>query len=455
MNRPPFKVHASPAVLQQTGSPAVQSKFPFYLVLFSLLLEFGRPQDVAGIKGVPLPSIVDAMIAGIVFLFSGKLNFDNRQTKLWIALLALMVLHGPLATNNFWAFMVFKDMALLFCVYLGIITYINTFDRLRLLLKVWLSVHLVLAILGIIAKGRGVGGWLGDENDFCMELNVAVPFAFFALISSRSKAQKMMYASLLCIFVLAAMTTLSRGGFIGLATVGTYCWFRCSKKFGAIIVVGLLVIFMIAFAPAEYWQEVESITDEQTMTVGTGGDRLYIWGIGWEMFLSNPIIGVGQGNLPWDFAEYEGGRTFLTKSRAGRQAHSAYFTLLPELGLVGIYIFVSMVWRNFGDTKRVEQLYKRSLVNKGDLSTSEAKENLEFGRSFAHSLEGSMMGYLVSSVFISTLYYPSFWIIMGFVVALRNVAINAYEINTKTIIPTLQGNKKPLLFPSRLRTYTK
>jgi O-antigen ligase len=441
MNRPAFKVHTSRTLPQQAGPAAVQSKFPFYLVLLSLLLEFGRPQDMVGIKGIPLPSIVDAMIAGIVFLFSGKLNFDNRQTKLWIALLGLMILHGPLATNNFWAFMVFKDMALLFCVYLGIITYINSFDRLRTLLKVWLAVHFILAVLGIMAKGRGVGGWLGDENDFCMELNVAVPFTFFALISSRSKAQKIIYASLLCIFVLAAMTTLSRGGFIGLATVGTYCWLRCSKKFGAIIVVGLLVIFMIAFAPAEYWQEVESITDEQTMTVGTGGDRLYIWGIGWEMFLSNPIIGVGQGNLPWDFAEYEGGRTFLTKSRAGRQAHSAYFTLLPELGLVGIYIFIAMVWRNFSDTKRVEQLYKRNLVNRGDVSTGEAKENLEFARSFAHSLEGSMIGYLVSSVFISTLYYPSFWIIMGFVVALRNVTVKEYEADMNPAVSFREGSK--------------
>jgi O-antigen ligase len=443
MNRPSLKVHTASSVPEQTGPPAVQSKFPFYLVLFSLLLEFGRPQDMAGIKGIPLPSIVDAMIAGIVFLFSGKLNFDNRQTKLWIALLAVMAFHVPIATNNFWALMIFKDMALLFCVYLGIITYINTIERMRTLLRVWLAIHLILAVLGIIAKGRGVGGWLGDENDFCMELNVVIPFVFFALTSSANKSHRIIYASLLCLFVLAAMTTLSRGGFIGLATVGTYCWMRSSKKIGAILLVGLLVIFMIAFAPAEYWQEIESITDEQTMTTGTGGDRLYIWGIGWEMFLANPIIGVGQGNLPWDFEEYEAGRTFLTKSRAGRQAHSAYFTLFPELGLVGIGIFGAMIYRNFKDTRHVEQLYKVSM--RKNPSSKEGRE-FQFAAMFAHSLEGSMVGYLISSVFISTLYYPSFWIIMAFVVALRNVTVKEYEAGMNPAVTLREGSKpiKPL-----------
>ncbi|HJR76039.1 MAG TPA: O-antigen ligase family protein [Nitrospiraceae bacterium] len=451
MNRPALRMQTSSAAALQTRPPAVQSKFPFYLVLFSLLLEFGRPQDMLGVRGIPLPSIIDTLIAVIVLVFSGKLNFSNLQTRLWIPLLALMTLHAPLATNNFYAAMTLKDMFLLFCVYLGIITYIDSFDRLRTLLKVWLAVHIVLAVLGIIARGKGIGGWLGDENDFCMELNVVIPFVFFALTSNHEKQSRIIYASILCLFVLAAMTTLSRGGFIGLATVGTYCWMRSSKKFGAILVMGLLIIFMIAFAPAEYWQEVQSITDEETMTVGTGGDRMYIWGIGWEMFLANPIIGVGQGNLPWDFEEYEAGRTFMTRSRAGRQAHSAYFTLFPELGLAGIGIFGAMIYRNFKDTRQVEQLYN---VSKRKNVSDKNVANLGFAVTFAHSLEGSMVGYLVSSVFISTLYYPSFWIIMAFVVALKNAAVREYKVGGDVKESSLPVSPRPVARVWRPRPYT-
>src|SRR6476469_4048093 len=40
----------------------------------------------------------------------------------------------------------------------------------------------------------------------------------------------------------------------------------------------------------------------------------------------------------------------------------------------------------------------------------------------ARAMEGSLIGFIISSVFISTLWYPSMWIMMGFVVALRNIS---------------------------------
>ena len=55
-------------------------------------------------------------------------------------------------------------------------------------------------------------------------------------------------------------------------------------------------------------------------------------GMGWEMFLANPIFGVGQAIFPWTIGEYLGGRTWQTRSLSGRQAHSLYFTLLPGIG---------------------------------------------------------------------------------------------------------------------------
>ena len=40
----------------------------------------------------------------------------------------------------------------------------------------------------------------------------------------------------------------------------------------------------------------------------------------------------------------------------------------------------------------------------------------------ARAMEGSLIGYIVSSVFISTLWYPALWIMIAFVVALRNIS---------------------------------
>jgi O-antigen ligase len=392
----------------------------FYLVLISLLVEFGRPQDIIpGIKIIPFPSIIDLLI-GVSVVISGKLNVANKQTKLYIALLILMVGHVPFATNNYWAAMVLKDMLLCFCFFLGVVSFVDTVEKMKTLVNAWLMVHLVLAILGIMSGGKGVGGWLGDENDFCMEMNVAVPFAYFMLLGAHNKMSRMLYLSSLCIFVLTAMVTLSRGGFIGLAAVGFYCWLKSSKKGMAVVLVGILVIFMLIFAPEKYWEEIQSTTDDRTLTVGTGAERLYTWGIGWEMFLGNPVFGVGQGNFPWNFEEYQGGDRFNTRSLAGRAAHSMYFTLIPEMGFVGALVFFLMAWNNYATVSRLKML-GRAVLNSRSKHPIKHEGDVAFGVSVGSALEAAMIGYLVSSVFISTLWYPTFWVITALTVALGNL----------------------------------
>ena len=398
--------------------------FLFYLVVFSLLVEFGRPQDIIpGLGLIPFPSVIDFLI-GLSVVMSGKLTFDKPQTKLWIALFVIMGIHVPIATNNFWAAMTLKDMLLIFLFYLGLTTYVETIDKLKSAVNAWVSVHVVLAVTGLINKGHGAGGWLGDENDLCMELNVAVPFAYFLLMNEKNPRKKMIYLGMLCVFVLAAMVTISRGGFIGLASVGMYCWFKSPNKGRSLGLIGLVIIFMFIFAPEEYWQEVQSSTDEQTMSVGTGAERLYTWGISWQMFLQHPIIGVGQGNFPWNFEEAQGNERFNTRSLAGRAAHSMYFTLLPELGLAGITIFGMMLLANHATIRKARQIANRLVLGSNRLHPTRENDP-EFCVAVSNALEAAIVGYLVSSVFISTLYYPTFWVLTGLVVTLGNVMMQS------------------------------
>lgn len=435
------RLRANPqARLAQAG----ESQWPFRLVLLSLIFEFGRPQEIVpGLRSIPLPSIIDALIAISVFM-SGKLNFENLQTKLWLPWLALMVVHTPLAVNNFHAAMTLKEMILLFSLYLGIITFVNTLDRVKTLVSVWLGLHVITAVVGIVQEGAGVGGWMGDENDFCMTINMVIPFAFFMVYVQPSPIQRFRYVGLLVLYVFTVMVTLSRGGFIGMAAAGAYCWFRSALKIGSVFVIGLLLLFMVAVAPEKYWEEIQSSFTEEEMQTGTGGDRLYIWGIGFEMFLANPIIGVGQGNFPWTFEEYEAGRTHMERSRAGRAAHSLYFTLMPEMGLVGVAIYLAMIIRNRKDISLIETLAKAKSESR--LSKKEPEPN-QFPVFMARAMEGSMIGFLVSSVFISTLWYPSFWVMMGFIVALRNVMVAAAQedgVDVQRVMATGRAQSIPL-----------
>lgn len=408
--------------------PPRESGVGFSLVLVALIFEFGRPQDfLPPLKVIPFPSLIDASLALLVF-FSGRVSMANIQTKLWIGLLSFMALWVPFANNNFHALMTFKDMTLYFFFYLGIVTFVDSTSRMNKLIIMWLGVHGLLAINGMLHQGRGVGGWLGDENDFGMEMNVAVPVAFFMYQAAINKRAKFLYLGLMGLFVMSVVATSSRGAFLGLLATGAFCWFYSPRKIMSLILGLCLIGLVLVAAPQEYWDRINSITDDSTVETGTAGQRMFTWGIGWEMFVANPVFGVGQANFPWTIGEYLGGRTWQTKSLSGRQAHSLYFTLLPELGLVGVVLFGAMLYCNYRDT-RVSRMSPTVLGRTVGLLQKLPEVNSELVRAalFGNAILGGLIGFLTTSAFISTLYYPTFWILMGLAVALRNTT-QAYSL---------------------------
>jgi hypothetical protein len=156
----------------------------------------------------------------------------------------------------------------------------------------WLGVHAVLGINGMLCiMGKElVGGW-ETKMTFGMEMNVAVPVAFFMYQAATNQRSKLLYMVLLGLFVMSVVATSSkRGAFLGLlaleAIVGCIRPEKSCRCLG-ICLVGLVLVA----APQEYWDRISSITDDNTMETGTAGQRMFTWGIGWEMFTANPIFG--------------------------------------------------------------------------------------------------------------------------------------------------------------------
>ena len=278
---------------------------PFNFILLYLLFEFGRPQGIIpALDVLHLPGIVTILV--MIYLFRlGKFSFSDPQTKLYLLLIFFMVFHIPIAVNNFWAFNVWKTMMLLFFVYLGIISFVNTSEKYYKLINVWIYIHIFLAIFGIIKGGRGIGGFLGDENDFCMTINMVIPFSYYiAMSENTSSKKKLFYLVVTCLFVSANIASFSRGGFVGLIGVGFYLWIKSSKKVMTSLVIAMMALFIVLVAPEKYWDRIRSITQEGSQS-GTGEERVYTWGIAWDMFKGNPLFGVGQGNAPWEIGKYE------------------------------------------------------------------------------------------------------------------------------------------------------
>ncbi len=401
--------------------PAGESRFPFYLIIFYLFLEYGRPQGLIPALSQLRLSTITVIILALTVVILKKLRFNALQLKLYFLLLALMAIHIPIARNNYWALMDFITMSMTFVFCISISNVIDNEKMFSKFIGAWIVIYIYLAIYGVLNKGTGVGAFLVDENDLCLAINMIIPFCFFGAISSAGR-KRIYYFGLSCLFLFVVILTNSRGGFVGLVALFLYAWFRSKRKILMGFALSLLVVFAVLVAPSTYDARIQSIAEEGTSR-GTAADRIYIWKIGWDMFLDHPVIGVGQGNFPFEFRKYEMEAGFYEglwgRSRAGRAAHSIYFTLLPELGLAGALIFILIIYSNFKDLKYIRSIGTtcKDVIMSGDL--------LRY-YNYGLAIECSMIAYLVSGIFISALYYPHIWIFTGTILSLKKMVQSKY-----------------------------
>src|SRR5882672_12578150 len=402
----------------RTKADRINFTFPYLVVLSYLFIEFARPQDwLSALNVLHLGALVSVL--GVLALVFHRRTPIPRLAKYMFAFLGLMVLGVPFAMNRYQAFMTTKNMAILFVsAILPLMVFVDSYPKARTLFRFWIFVNIWVAIYGLIHHGRGIGSFLGDENDFCIVTNMVAPFAFFLLSVASSWPERAFLGGSLALFLAASVASLSRGGFVGLAATGIFCWLLSPRKIAtAIAVVVIGAIFFIA-SPPSYWTEMDTIKTS-TNENDTGYYRLYYWGIAWREFLDHPIVGVGPYNYQFQTTDYESEHE---KARGhhmwGRVAHSLYFTLLPEYGVIGTLLFFGIAVAGWRDRARIRKRYRDTLSAGPPPKVRKQLRTLYY---LTLSLDASLIAFLVTGAFISVLYYPHFWILTAFTVVVHRV----------------------------------
>lgn len=397
------------------------SKWPFRLLIFYIFIEFIRPQDTLHFLGtIRLPGFV-ALTLFLCWFWNQKqkLNsvFSHQLLKLNAIFLFLIGFSVVYSVNTYWPTERFKQCTgMTLALVMPMLLIIDDKQKLLALLRAWVLIHLLLAIQVIRNGGRGPGGFLGDENDVALALVMALPYAVYLFAYEPNKKWKVICAVTALVQVLAIAYSFSRGGFLGLLCVLLMLFVFSEKKFKyASLAAAFILVFgsiFISFLPDSYFNEMETSTDYQS---GTGHHRMVSWDIGLEMFYDNPLWGVGADNYPWNVERYQDKSTMWNQSPmrsfAGRQAHSLYFTLIPEFGLIGSTVYISMFVIMFRRLLAVMRRYKN------DTSKSE----YVFA---AKAIIVSMVGYLTAGAFISVLYYPHFWYFLALTLVVLKLVNN-------------------------------
>jgi probable O-glycosylation ligase (exosortase A-associated) len=403
---------------------ATRVTFAFTVLVLYFIFEYIKPQSGAILPllgPLRIPMILVFILLAL-FLKSDKQILEDKLVRYVMFFVLLVGFSVTYAVNTFHVWQAFKLLLIIFlCAIVMMPVICNNTWLLRRFVSAWILINVLLAVFGLIHGGHGPGGWLWDENDLALALNMAVPVPAYLMLSKQNTVVKKIFLLIATIIIIVgAGSTMSRGGFLGLISI-FFVFLLFSERKAKTLSVFILCIAVAGYPvykliPDKYKEEMSSISDTED---DTRQDRFEFWGYGWGMFLENPLLGVGAKNFPWTVPFYQMKQADFDPDKAtlygGRPAHSLYFTLIPELGLAGIIIYALIV---------VEIFRRMRFVKK----TGAEHEELEVHALIAKALMASTVAFLVTGAFISVLYYPPFWYLVAFVITLERVTRAELEV---------------------------
>ena len=388
----------------QSASAEKKITFPLLLLCLYALAEYGRPPFLTPLH----PGLVIQILLIILILKNVnkiKVVIKDIYFKLYMLLLIEMTVHVPISANNYWAYKYWYIMLSYLVVGLSFCLFVDNVHKFRTFLTVFLLIHVLCAMDEMITGGSYFGGsyFMAESNDFAVAMNTVIPISLLMGFSSRG-FRRVGYWLATSLYIIANVLTFSRGGFIGMASVALCCWWSAKARVRNALILLIVGIAFFSIIPEGYKTELFSIKEENYES-GTGRDRIELWKVAWRIFNSSPIIGVGQGNSTYILGDYqyeESGETSWKRRISGRAIHSLYFTILAELGIIGMLIFVFMIQNLYHKYRSIK---KSSIENSNTLNSDEYifLKNINVG------LFVALIGCLVSGAFLSTFYYPQFW----------------------------------------------
>jgi O-antigen ligase len=282
----------------------------------------------------------------------------------------------------------------------------------------------VLSFNILLQGGRAQGG-SGDPNFFANVQLVALPLAIVLAGDARAKFTR--YALLFAVLVVLAsiLVSLSRGGFIAaifqmvvLMAIRPTRLFRSrrdKKLLLLVLALGFAFIMSGETLRGDVVKRFESIftPSEEDTGSANGSGREMIWA-GAELSISErPMLGLGYGAFASSSTDLitrtpNIDLTHFELREGGIEVHNVYLSTAAELGYTGLVFFIGM-------------LVSMLVLNRQTARRARASDALLVGR-LATALCVSLVGWAISSIFISTETSRPLWIMFGLSLALSKLA---------------------------------
>lgn len=249
---------------------------------------------------------------------------------------------------------------------------------------------------------------LGDNNLLALALCTIVPLMNYLRMQSDWRSVRWGMTAAMALVVVGIIGTYSRGGMIGLALMGGYLWWKSKQKI-LIAALGLVILIpTIQFMPESWHARMATIESAEQDRSFQG--RLQAWRFAINVAEIRPFLGAG-------FAGSEKTDVFNTYYHdpegeivPGHAAHSIYFQVLGDHGVVGLVIYLALLattWRYLAAIRRRARLTP-DMAWAGDL---------------ASMMHVSLVAFMVAGAGLSMAYYDMIFLLIGISIALRQLVL--------------------------------
>jgi probable O-glycosylation ligase (exosortase A-associated) len=197
--------------------------------------------------------------------------------------------------------------------------------------------------------------------------------------------------------------------------VAAWAFFNSRRKLRYLAFVIPVAIAILAFTPDRWVDRMSSIRNAEES--GSFMGRVVAWKQSTLIAMDHPVFGGGfhavQDPDTWktyslDFHKLDFIPTEPPDPELARAAHSIYFQLLGDLGLVGTMLYLALAltaWNNSG-----------FIVKK-----ARTKPELAWAADLALALQYSLVAYFVAGAALSMAYFELIFIIFALLASLREV----------------------------------
>jgi len=323
----------------------------------------------------------------------------------------------------------------------------DSFVKLFFIISLIVALYTLMQYYGLdpyLKELKALSSTIGQKNWISNYLALIFPIIFSYFLLQKIRRNKVFLFLLLSIVYTTLMICQSRGIWISISLtllIGIFIIFKFkivrtfqnNRKWLFLLLLTFLLITIIYStenplnkSAITVAQRAVSTFDEQDPSINT---RLLMWRTTLQMIKEKPLLGSGIGTFEMNYLDYQAeflksNPYYLKYSGKAREAHNEYLQMWAELGLVGLGVFLSIIF-----------IFYNLIINYFKKEHNDKKRIIVLG------LLMGITCFLIHSLFTFPLHVPALGSAFFVIMSLTMVYIgnfNLSEVKKEKIIKKIQ-----------------